>query len=378
MREALLRWYDQNARVLPWRDGPESGVVADPYRVWVSEVMLQQTTVPHALPYFEKFMALWPTVADLAGAADERVMAEWAGLGYYSRARNLLKCARAVVSEHGGVFPADEAALLKLPSFGPYTAAAVMAFAFGKPANVVDGNIERIMSRVYSVKVPMPQAKGMLRDLAAQWVRPERARDWPQALMDLASAVCRPKSPLCMLCPLREGCAGFAEGTPEIYPLKAPKAAKPVRYGVAFLIVCDEGVVVERRPDKGLLGGMLGLPHLEWRAEVWGEGEALLYLPTCGEGDRSLANGGGGLFETGDGPPPSFLRTPPPPQVGEYKILGAYSHVFTHFALKQQVWRIGLTDSEMQAFLRAHNRYQLLKFEDASALPTVFAKALKF
>lgn len=374
----MLDWYDLHARVLPWREGPGAELRADPYRVWMSEVMLQQTTVPHAAPYFEKFTAIWPTVADLAAAPDERVMAEWAGLGYYSRARNLLKCARAVVSEHGGVFPADEAALLKLPGFGPYTAAAVMAFAFGKAANVVDGNVERVMSRLYAVKTPVPQARPLLRELAGRWVREDRARDWPQALMDLSASVCRPKSPMCLLCPLQHDCAAFAEGQPEIYPVKTAKPPKPVRHGVAFLIVSDEGVVVERRPDKGLLGGMLGLPHLDWRAEIWGEGEIASYLPIYGEGDRSFANGGGGLFGVSEGPPPSFAtQMPPPPRVGEYENVGTYEHVFTHFALKQQVWRIELTVEEMKTFLRQHNAYQLLPHAEIKALPTVFAKALK-
>ncbi|MFN3806599.1 A/G-specific adenine glycosylase [Asticcacaulis sp.] len=344
-RQRLLDWYDRNARVLPWREGPGAALKADPYRVWMSEVMLQQTTVPHATPYFEKFTALWPNVSALAATPDERVMAEWAGLGYYSRARNLLKCARAVVSEHGGVFPADEAALLKLPGFGPYTAAAVMAFAFGKAANVVDGNIERVMSRLYAVKTPMPQARPLLRELAARWVREDRARDWPQALMDLSASVCRPKSPSCLICPLREDCAAFAEGQPEAYPLKAAKAPKPVRHGVAFLITSEDGFVVERRPDKGLLGGMLGLPHLEWRSEVWSEGE--IVFPSVHHGNEAWEN------------------------------LGTYAHVFTHFALNQQVWRIELTPDEMSAFLRQHNASQRLSWAEAKSLPTVFGKALK-
>ncbi|ESQ77509.1 A/G-specific adenine glycosylase [Asticcacaulis sp. YBE204] len=355
LRAALLNWYDANARVLPWRQGPGSDGAADPYRIWVSEVMLQQTTVPHALPYFEKFMALWPTVRDLAAAPDERVMAEWAGLGYYSRARNLLKCARVVVSEHGGVFPADEVALLMLPSFGPYTAAAVMSFAFGKAANVVDGNIERIMSRLYAVKTPMPAAKPVLRELAGRWVRDDRARDWPQALMDLASAVCRPKSPLCMLCPLREACAGFAEGNPDIYPLKTARAPKPVRYGVAFLIVSEDSFIVERRPDKGLLGGMLGLPHLDWRDEVWSEDEIVTPLS----------------------PSPDASHHPLPQGEGRWVSVGTYDHVFTHFALKQQVWQLELSAQEVSAFLRQHNQYQLLPWADKKALPTVFGKALR-
>ncbi|UDF02665.1 A/G-specific adenine glycosylase [Asticcacaulis sp. AND118] len=370
-RRRLLDWYDLHARVLPWREGPGAELKADPYRVWMSEVMLQQTTVPHAAPYFEKFTAIWPTVADLAAAPDERVMAEWAGLGYYSRARNLLKCARAVVSEHGGAFPADEAALLKLPGFGPYTAAAVIAFAFGKAANVVDGNVERVMSRLYAVKTPVPQARPLLRELAGRWVREDRARDWPQALMDLSASVCRPKSPTCLLCPLQTDCAAFAEGQPEIYPVKAARPPKPVRHGVAFLIVSDEGVVVERRPDKGLLGGMLGLPHLDWRSEVWGEA----FPSPWGRGWPEGPCEGAAAQKTP--PSPDAPHLPLPQGEGSWRYIGAYEHVFTHFALKQQVWRIDLTGDEMVVFLRQHNVYQLLPHAETKALPTVFAKALE-
>lgn len=344
-REKLLRWYDDHARQLPWREAPGTTLNADPYRVWLSEVMLQQTTVPHAAPYYERFTKLWPTVRDLAAAPDEAVMAEWAGLGYYSRARNLLKCARTVVSAYGGVFPSDETDLLKLPGFGPYTAAAVAAFAFGKAANVVDGNVERVMSRLYAVAMPLPGARPLLRELAGQWVRNERARDWPQALMDLAAGVCRPKAPLCLLCPVQADCAAFAEGRPEAYPVKAAKAPKPVRHGVAFLMASAEGFVVERRPDKGLLGGMLGLPHLDWRAEPWSEADIQASLPAG---------------------------------AGAWRYAGAYEHVFTHFALKQQVWRCDLGPEAMAVFLKGRNAFQLLPHAHAKALPTVFGKALKF
>ncbi len=339
LRAGLLRWYDANGRDLPWR---EAGGPPDPYRVWLSEVMLQQTTVPHAAPYYEKFLKLWPTVGDLAAAADEAVMAEWAGLGYYSRARNLIKCARAVVAEHGGRFPASEATLLRLPGFGPYTAAAVAAIAFGEAANVVDGNIERIMTRLYAIEDPMPGAKVRVREVAQQWVAADRAGDWPQALMDLATAVCRPKSPLCLLCPLREGCAGFASGEPERFPVKLAKAAKPRRHGVAFVFIGNDGFIAERRADKGLLGGMLGIPHTPWRDTPWTEGEAKAVL-----GDFS------------------------------HEKVGAYEHVFTHFALSQDIWVIPLSLAQRQAVLRAHNDWQWLPWEEARALPTVFLKAVK-
>jgi A/G-specific adenine glycosylase len=348
LRAALLDWYDAHKRDLKWRAVADSG--ADmaphwaspdwPYRVWVSEVMLQQTTVVHATPYFERFMQLWPHVADLATADDSVVMNEWAGLGYYSRARNLIKCARIIHSEFNGLFPKSETELLKLPGFGPYTAAAVMAFGFGTAANVVDGNVERIMSRLYAVREALPAARGRLRELSALWVRDERASDWPQALMDLASAICRPKSPLCLLCPLNEGCLAYAEGQAESYPRKAARVPKPRRYGVVFMIETDDGVIVERRADKGLLGGMLGLPHTPW-----------------GENPADVAD--------------QLLIDAP------YEVAGSYEHVFTHFALTQTVWRQRPDAAAVRDLLRRRNDLMILPRSEAKSLPTVFAKALK-
>ena len=334
LRRALLDWYDAHGRDLPWRRGER-----DPYHVWLSEVMLQQTTTAHAAPYYDKFLRLWPTVRDLAAADDGRVMAEWAGLGYYARARRLLECARTVVRDYGDRFPENEDDLLRLPGFGPYTAAAVAAIAFGRPANVVDGNIERVMSRLYAIATPLPAGRGEVRAVAEQWVSSERAGDWPQALMDLAAGVCRPKAPLCLLCPLRDGCDGFQSGEPELYPVKPAKAVKPRRYGVAFLISGSGGFIAERREGKGLLGGMLGLPHTEWRAAPWSDAEVNL------------------------------------PLNGDFERLGTYEHVFTHFALSQSVWRLQASDSEIQEVLRLHNDWQLVPAEAQAALPTVFRKA---
>jgi A/G-specific adenine glycosylase len=207
LRSQLLAWYDANARDLPWRVGPRArGVRADPYRVWLSEVMLQQTTVPHATPYFLKFTARWPTVTDLAREDDSEVMAAWAGLGYYARARNLLACARAVAFEHGGVFPDTEEGLRGLPGLGPYTAAAVAAIAFDDPTNVVDGNVERVMARLYAVETPLPEGKPELKRLAGALVRSERPGDWAQALMDLGATICLARVPRCDVCPLAARC----------------------------------------------------------------------------------------------------------------------------------------------------------------------------
>jgi len=265
---SLLSWYDQHARVMPWRVSPQdraAGVMPDPYRVWMSEIMLQQTTVAAVKSYFERFTALWPTVGDLAAARDEQVMGEWAGLGYYARARNLLKCARAVVDLHGGQFPNDHAELIALPGIGPYTAAAISAIAFDRPETVVDGNVERVMSRVYDIHTPLPSAKSELTELARALTPAQRPGDYAQAVMDLGATICTPKSPACGICPWMTCCAARVAGTAALLPRKTPKAPKPTRFGIAYVVQrADGALLLERRPDKGLLGGMLGWPGSEW------------------------------------------------------------------------------------------------------------------
>ena len=264
----LLNWYDQNARVLPWRIEPalsKRGQRPDPYQVWLSEIMLQQTTVAAVKPYFLKFTARWPDVGALAAAQDADVMAAWAGLGYYARARNLLKCARAVADEHNGVFPQELSALLKLPGVGPYTAAAISAIAFQKVATVVDGNVERVMARLYAVQTPLPDAKPELTQKAAALTPPVRPGDYAQAVMDLGATVCTPKSPSCSVCPWRANCRAFSQGSAAELPKKRPKPQKPTRYGIVYYVErADGAVLLERRPDRGLLGGMLGWPGSAW------------------------------------------------------------------------------------------------------------------
>ena len=330
IRSRLLAWYDAHARALAWRAPPAAAGRTEPYRVWLSEVMLQQTTTAHATPYFLNFTARWPTVSDLAAAKDAEVMAAWAGLGYYARARNLLACARAVARDHGGVFPDTEAALLALPGVGAYTAAAVAAIAFDRSANVVDGNVERVMARLFALETPLPAARPELKRLAARFVTDHRPGDWAQALMDLGATVCRPRSPLCGQCPIAADCVGFASGAPDRFPVRPRKADKPRRHGVAYVILDGQGrVALERRPDKGLLGGMLGLPTSDWSTVV-------------------------------------EPRTPPFP--GDWRDAGAVEHVFTHFALTLHVRTI-------QA--GAGDAYQWSDPDAArAALPTVFAKAL--
>jgi len=265
--KALLCWYAVDKRRLPWR--AEHGVRPDPYRVWLSEVMLQQTTVTAVRPYFETFVARWPTVEALAAAEDGAVMAAWAGLGYYARARNLLACARAVAAEHGGRFPDDEPALRRLPGIGAYTAAAIAAIAFGRRAVAVDGNVERVVSRVHAVKTPLPAAHPEIRALADAMTPDPGAGDFAQAMMDLGSAICTPRNPDCGRCPVRPWCAAYEEGDPGLYPVRAPKAARPHRDGAAYWLERDGHVLLVRRPAKGLLGGMLALPEAEPVAAEW-------------------------------------------------------------------------------------------------------------
>ena len=257
----LLAWYDANARILPWRSPPGAPPPA-PYRVWLSEVMLQQTGTATVAPYYARFLARWPTVETLAAADDADVMRAWAGLGYYARARNLLACARAVVAGDG--WPTTEAGLRALPGVGAYTAAAVAAIAFGVRAVVVDGNVERVVARLRAVDTPLPAAKRLLSDLAARVTPDARAGDHAQAMMDLGATICTPRSPACDRCPLAHDCAARAGGNPARFPVKAAKVAMPVRTGTAHWIEVDGHVLLERRPPSGLLGGMLGLPGGEW------------------------------------------------------------------------------------------------------------------
>ena len=268
MSAALLAWYDANARDLPWRVGPSArarGVRPDPYRVWLSEVMLQQTTVAAVERYFRRFTALWPDVQALAAASDAQVMGEWAGLGYYARARNLLKCARVVADDLAGAFPRDEAALRRLPGIGPYTAAAVAAIAFDRPAVVVDGNVERVMARLFAVEETLDKAKPRLRALAGDLTPRARAGDHAQAVMDLGATVCTVRAPACADCPLRAPCRARAAGIAAELPRRTPRRTRPVRRGIVHVARrADGAVLLERRPGRGLLGGMLGWPGDGW------------------------------------------------------------------------------------------------------------------
>jgi A/G-specific adenine glycosylase len=277
---ALLAWYDRHRRDLPWRARP--GEAVDPYRVWLSEIMLQQTTVVTVAPYFARFVARWPDIRALAAATLDEVLHEWQGLGYYARARNLHACARAVVDKHGGRFPDDPAALRALPGIGDYTAAAIAAIAFDHRSAAVDGNVERVVARLFAVDEPLPQAKPKLRAFATALVPDRRAGDFAQAMMDLGAVLCTPRRPRCVLCPWRADCAAAAAGIADSLPARAEKPERPLRYGVAFWLVRDDGaVMLRRRPEKGLLGGMIELPSTPWRGTPWDELEAILAAPAA-------------------------------------------------------------------------------------------------
>jgi A/G-specific adenine glycosylase len=274
----LLAWYDRHRRNLPWR--PPPGVRPDPYRIWLSEIMLQQTTVAVVGPYFDRFVARWPNVSALAAASLDEILQLWQGLGYYARARNLHACARAVVERCGSVFPGEAAALRTLPGIGDYTAAAISAIAFDRVEAAVDGNVERVMARLYAVADPLPVAKPRLRALAQALVPQQRAGDFAQAMMDLGATICTPRRPRCVLCPWRTGCAAASSGLQETLPAPTEKPDRPSRYGVAFwLMGPDGGVLLRRRPEKGLLGGMVEIPSTPWRAEPWSLTEAVRLAP---------------------------------------------------------------------------------------------------
>ncbi|MBL8584541.1 MAG: A/G-specific adenine glycosylase [Rhizobiaceae bacterium] len=305
--ERLLAWYDRHHRELPWRTPPArlaAGVRPDPYRVWLSEVMLQQTTVEAVKRYFAAFTERWPTVGDLAAASNDDIMRAWAGLGYYSRARNLKACADHVAGKLGGHFPDSEETLRELPGVGTYTAAAIAAIAFDRPAAVVDANVERVVARLARIDTPLPAAKSQMREIMAEMTPQRRPGDFAQAMMDLGATICTPRRPRCMLCPLNTGCAALEAGDPELYPIKAEKAPRPHRRGAAFVALRTDGAMLMRtRPPKGMLGGMTEVPTTGWGARA------------DGATDVSAA-----------------------PFAAAWRRAGTVSHVFTHFTLDLEVF----------------------------------------
>ncbi len=342
--KSLLAWYEAERRDLPWRYGPRKA--ANPYRVWLSEIMLQQTTVKAVVPYFQKFVARWPTVTALAAAPLEEVLQQWAGLGYYSRARNLKACADAVVRDYGGEFPRAEAELLKLPGIGPYTAAAISAIAFGEKATPVDGNVERVVARLFAVRQPLPGSKPEIRRLAGTLTPQRRAGDFAQAMMDLGAEICTPKKPSCLVCPVQRDCSASAQNLAELLPLKAAKAARPSRHGIAFLVQREDGAVLLRqRPEAGLLGGMLEVPSTPW-------GDV---LPARTEAMRSA-----------------------PVKASWHLVTGTVVHVFTHFRLEITLYRAIVPLDTTLTLWAGQERCRWVQRRDlqGQALPSVMRKII--
>jgi len=331
--DALLSWYRAHARALPWRIMPGEAVRPDPYRVWLSEVMLQQTTVAAVIPYFAKFTRRWPGVDALAAAPEEEVMAAWAGLGYYSRARNLVACARAVAAL--GAFPDTEEGLRALPGLGAYTAAAIAAIAFGRRAVVVDANVERVVARLFAIEEPLPGARKAIREAAERITPAHHAGDFAQAMMDLGATICTPRDPRCLLCPVSMMCSARLSGDPARLPRKAPKRDKAERTGTAFWIERRGAVWLVTRPDSGMLGGMRALPDDGWQARADGSGQ--------------------------------------PPLAGPWRDAGAVRHSFTHFhlTLRLQVWPGDAPEPEGRG-----EWWPLGRLEEAG-LPTLFLKAAR-
>lgn len=340
----LLSWYDRHRRHLPWRSAP--GQHADPYHVWLSEIMLQQTTVAAVKPYFERFLAAWPTVKDLAAAPLDAVLSGWAGLGYYARARNLHRCAQVVTEEFGGQFPDTEDALKGLPGIGRYTSAAIAAIAFGRPAVVVDGNVERVMARLFAIEEPLPDSKQLLWEHAATLTPDNRPGDYAQAVMDLGATICAPRKANCLICPWADGCAGRIAGIAETLPRKRPKAAKPTRCGVAFWVAREDGKVLLRdRPPKGLLGGMAEVPSTPW-------------------------------IDVGETPGDPAIHAPV--ETRWHRKTGLVRHTFTHFHLELEVWvsRIPVSHPLSAAADEARCRWVGMDDLAGDALPSVMRKVV--
>jgi A/G-specific adenine glycosylase len=341
---ALLAWYDRHRRALPWRAPP--GARSDPYRVWLSEIMLQQTTVRAVAPYYARFLARWPDVRALAAAPLDEVLKTWAGLGYYARARNLHACARAVVERHGGEFPSTEEALRALPGIGAYTAAAIAAIAFDVPATPVDGNVERVVARLYAVETSLPAAKPEISRLAGTLTPRYRAGDFAQAMMDLGATLCSPKNPACALCPWNESCAAHARADVETFPRRTPKREGALRRGAAFVALRADGhLLVRTRPPKGLLGGMTEVPTTAWSHDF----DEVSLLESA----------------------PRFAATKKP--VAWRHIPGIVRHVFTHFPLELSIY---VTEVTARTAAPAEMRWIPLKDIDGEALPSLMRKVV--
>lgn len=339
--QLLLQWYDRHHRILPWRITPEQsakGIKADPYKVWMSEVMLQQTTVEAVKAYFLKFTEKWPTVEKLAAAQDDDIMRAWAGLGYYSRARNLKKCADLIVANHAGHFPQTVTELKKLPGIGDYTSAAIAAIAFNHPEAVVDGNVERVISRLYAVTTALPQAKPLIHELTGAITPEDRPGDFAQAMMDLGATICTPKRPTCSLCPLNDNCLALKAHDPEHFPVKAPKKERPIRLGSSFVAQAADGsILLRKRTEKGLLQNMVEVPGSVWNSRI------------DGSTDLSAA-----------------------PFHANWRDAGSITHIFTHFELHLTVYHT--TDADKRQV--NNGWWSTPEFLSKEALPTLMKKVI--
>ena len=336
----LLAWYDTNARDLPWR--AKGGKRAKPYHVWLSEIMLQQTVVKAVIPYFETFIARFPTIDDLARAERDEVLRLWAGLGYYSRARNLHACAQRVVEEHRGQFPKTIEGLKKLPGIGVYTAGAIAAIAFGKPEAAIDGNVERVMARLYAIDVPVAEAKSFIREKTEALIPEDRPGDFAQALMDLGATICIPKAPRCAQCPLTKQCKAHKANEATLFPVRVAKKAKPQKYGAAFVVRRKDGaMLLVDRPDKGLLGGMTGVPTSEWVETPFDEALLIDSAPVKARWKKH-----------------------------DQQVI----HVFTHFSLTLTIYAAEIVHN---VALKAPYRWSSANGPEGEALPTLFRKVIK-
>ncbi len=361
----LLTWYDREARSLPWRykdsqhnptqarpqAKPSARTIVNPYHVWLSEVMLQQTTVTAVIPYFNKFLQQWPCIKDLANAPLEEVLTQWAGLGYYARARNLHKCAQVIALDYQGTFPRDEAQLLTLPGIGAYTAAAIAAIAFDQRAVVVDGNVERVVSRIFQVEEPLPKSKGTLKEFAEVLTPKHRAGDYAQAMMDLGARICTPRSPTCLLCPVSAHCKAFASGMAAELPYRVKKAAKPRKEGACFFVVTQAGdILLHKRPDKGLLAKMTQIPTTSWLEDVRSQKALQKEWP---------------------------FKTSLPLKWTEAE--GSVKHVFTHFHLTLQVYVMVIKAEQMSLFITEDTKFYWVKQDklNKEPLPSLMQKVIK-
>lgn len=339
--KAIISWYDRHHRILPWRVTPPEqarGIKADPYRVWLSEIMLQQTTVEAVKSYFNKFVTLWPNFASMAAASEDDILRAWAGLGYYSRARNLKKCADLIAANYNGKFPSTAAGLKELPGIGDYTSAAIAAIAFGEPAAVVDGNVERVISRLYAIDTPLPAAKAEIRIRMGELTPYDRPGDFAQSVMDLGATICTPRRPACAICPVNDDCEALAHHDPEAFPVKAPKPAKPVRTGAAFITIADDGsVLLRKRKGEGLLAGMTEVPGSAWTARI--------------DGDATIDAA---------------------PFPASWQSAGNITHIFTHFELRLSVYSLNNSAkrNDIDGWWSSPSELE------GEALPTVMKKAI--